>query len=325
MGLDETTARVYGMVENIDENIGKILQRMRELGLEEDTIVIFLTDNGPQQERYTAGLRGRKGSVYEGGIRVPFFVRWPGRLDAGKKVDRMGAHIDVVPTLVDICGVRKPEDVAFDGMSLAPLMFGRQIDWPDRTLFFQWHRGDEPELYRACAARTQRYKLINGKELYDLRVDPAETTDVADRHPDIVEKLRREYEAWFKDVSSTRGYDPPRIFLGTPHENPVVLTRQDWRGPRAGWGKDSLGYWEVEVAETGLYEIKIRLREPGTASTCHFLLGHTAMICTLADGATSCRFDPIRLFGGPGRLEAWIEMADGKTVGVDYVDVKRIR
>src|SRR5690606_32440827 len=129
--------------------------------------------------------------------------------------------------------------------------------WQDRTLFFQWHRGDEPELYRACAARTQRWKLVNGKELYDLQADPAESQDVAADHPHVVAKLRSEYEAWFRDVSA-RGYAPPRIHIGTQHENPVMLTRQDWRGPRAGWDAKSLGHWEVLVTRPAECEFKVR-------------------------------------------------------------------
>lgn len=323
MGIDEDNARVYGMVENIDENIGRILRRLRELELEEDTLLIFMTDNGPQQPRYTAGLRGRKGTVYEGGIRVPFFARWTGTLEAGRKVDRMGAHLDVAPTLLDICGAKQPKQVAFDGVSLAPLMFGRTTESPDRTLYFQWHRGDVPEPFRACAARSQRYKLINGQELYDLENDPGEKNDIAERNPEIVEEMRRGYTAWFEDVSSTRGYDPPRIHLGTPHENPVVLTRQDWRGPRAGWGKDSLGHWEVEVAEAGVYDIHLRFRKRENITAARFRLGHIGLSQDLPPNATSCTFNNVRLPVGPGRLEAWLLQPDEKSFGVNYVDVKR--
>ena len=234
-GLDETTAKIYGMVANVDRNIGRLLQKLKALDLERNTILVFLTDNGPQQKRYNAGMRGLKGTVYEGGIRVPCFVRWPAGVKPGSRIDHIAAHIDLLPTILEACGVRKSEEVKFDGRSLAPLLRGETIAWPDRTLYFQWHRGDEPEPYRNCAALTPRYKLVNGKELYDLTEDPAEERDLAARHPDVVARLRKGYEAWFQDVSATRGYAPPRIHLGTPHENPVTLTRQDWRGPRAGW------------------------------------------------------------------------------------------
>ncbi|RLI67143.1 arylsulfatase, partial [Candidatus Heimdallarchaeota archaeon] len=324
MGLDETTAKVYGMVTNIDENMGKLLRRIDELDLAENTIVIFITDNGPQQARYTAGLRGRKGSVYEGGIRVPCFIRWPRKLKAGEKIDRIAGHIDIMPTLLDACGASTPDDVSIDGRSLMPLLEDGAADWPDRTLFFQWHRGDEPELYRACAARNQRYKLVNGEELYDIENDPGEQNDIAGEHPDIVAELREQYENWFKDVSSTRGYAPPRIYLGTPHENPVILTRQDWRGPEAGWGKESLGYWEVNVARSGDYDVTFRMYPTESEGTARFKLGGVSLSHELAEGVSHYTFESVPLSAGEGRLEAWFE-SNGKRVGVRYVDVKFLR
>ncbi|MBI1388944.1 MAG: sulfatase-like hydrolase/transferase, partial [bacterium] len=191
MGLDETTARVYGMEENIDENFGMLMKTLDDLGISDNTIVIFMTDNGPQQQRYNAGMRGRKGMVYEGGIRVPFYIRWPKRFQAGESVATPAAHIDVAPTLLAACGIEKPDAVHFDGRNLLPLIEESSPDWSDRYLFFQWHRGDKPERFRDCAVRGPRYKLVNGKELYDLKDDPAESTDIAAKHPDIVEEMRK--------------------------------------------------------------------------------------------------------------------------------------
>ncbi len=322
MGLDERNAKVYGMITNIDDNVGRVLAKLEELGLDEHTIVIFLTDNGPQWERYNSGMRGRKGTVYEGGIRVPCFVRWPGALEAGKEIDRIAAHIDIVPTLLEACGAARPPDVSLDGISLMPLLRGDDVEWPDRTLYFQWHRGDEPELYRACAARGQRYKLVNGDELYDLVNDPGERRNIAAEHPDIVAEMRKGYEAWFRDVGSTRGYAPPRIPLGTPFENPVTLTRQDWRGAD-GWGDKDLGYWEVQVARTGAYAITLRFRPTSASSEARFRLGNVALSQQLEKGASECTLETVRLDQGEARLEASI-VRDGKTVGVSYVDVKRV-
>ena len=332
MGLSDKTARVYGMVENIDDNVGRVLAKLEELKLDDNTIVIFLGDNGPcgsqrdkgEPIRYNAGLRDQKGTVYEGGIRVPFFIRWPARFKGGAKVDTVAAHIDVVPTLLSACGVDRPKGLELDGLSLIPLAQGVfHRSWPDRTLFFQWHRGDVPELYRSCAARTQRWKLVNGKELYDLAADPCEAKDVAAAHPDVVATLRKEYEAWFSDVSATRGYDPPRIVLGSPHENPSLLTRQDWRGPRAGWAPDSLGHWEVEVARAGRYDVKLLFRRMESDGEAVFKLGDATATKPLQKGATSCTLKSLALAAGPARLEAWTKLGD-KTVGVNYVEVKRL-
>ena len=314
---------MYGMVENIDENVGRLLAGLKKMGLEENTIVIFLTDNGPQQERYTCGLRGRKGTVYEGGIRVPCFVKWPARFKPGREVDRIAAHIDIFPTLLGACGVAIPDGLSLDGVSLIPLLRGQDASWTERTLFFQWHRGDVPELYRACAARSQRYKLVNGKELYDIATDPNETKDVAVTHPEIMERLRAAYENWFRDVSATRGYDPPRIYLGTRFENPVMLTRQDWRGPRAGWAADSLGYWEVFVHNAGDYAITLRFAAARTETDAHFKLGNVNRSQMVKGGSETCRFDSVHLGAGPGRLEAWLESGE-QSLGVSYVDVEAL-
>lgn len=325
-GLDDTTAKIYGMVTNIDDNAGRVLGRLKALGLEENTIVIFLTDNGPQQPRYNAGMRGLKGSVYEGGIRVPFFLRWPQALKPGRKVDRLAAHIDVAPTLLEACGVPAPSGLRLDGRSLMPLVRDERAPWADRTISIQWHRGDRPEPFRGAMTRDQRWKLIGGRELYDLARDPAERDDVSAEHPEIVARLRADYEAWFRDVSATRGYDPPRICLGTKHENPLTLSRQDWRGPKAGWNPDSLGYWEVDVREAGVYEITLRFTARPSAVEAQFRLGDVVLRSPqpLAAGATSCVFREVRLARGAGRLEAQLSLG-GVDAGVNYVDVRRLR
>jgi arylsulfatase A-like enzyme len=324
-GLDETTAKVYGMVANIDENVGRLLGRLNTLGLAENTIVIFMTDNGPQQRRYNAGMRGLKGTVYEGGIRVPFFIRWPKVLKPGRKVDRLAAHIDVLPTVLDACGVPRMSGIPLDGRSLMPLLRDEKTHWPDRTISVQWHRGDEPEMYRACMTRNQRWKLVDGKELYDLQSDPEEKEDVSSRYPEIAARLRKSYEEWFRDVSSTRGYQPPRIYLGTKFENPVTLSRQDWRGPKAGWNADSLGYWEVDVREAGAYDITFRFAARPSPGTARFRLGALSFDSEkpLAAGSTWCEFRKVALPRGHGRLEAILSFG-GAEAGANYVDVKRV-
>jgi arylsulfatase A-like enzyme len=321
-GLDETTARIYAMATNIDENVGRLLHKLRDAGLERDTIVLFLTDNGPQQPRYNAGMRGLKGGVYEGGIRVPCFVRWPAALKPAE-VDTPAAHIDLAPTLLDACGLSTKSEAKIDGRSVLPLLRGDGPEWPDRPLFLQWHRGDQPEPFRNAAVITRRYKLVDGKELYDLQADPAERKDQAAEHPEVVSRLRREYVTWFQDVSSTRGYDPPRIGLGSGRENPVRLTRQDWRGPRAGWDPSSLGYWEVEVEQKADYEVVLTIWPASEDSRAHLRLGAVALTSPLSAGQTRIRFGRVPWQKGPGRLEAWVE-GSGKTVGVKYVQVRRL-
>jgi arylsulfatase A-like enzyme len=330
----DETARIYGMITNVDDNLGRLFQRLESLKLSGDTIVLFMTDNGPQQVRYNSGLRDRKGSVYEGGIRVPFFVRWPGRLQEGLKVDRIAAHIDVAPTLLELCGISRPPGVSFDGASLQPLLLGKTENWPDRTLYVQWHRGDQPELYRSFAVQSQRFKLVQplgagergappnaALELYDIAADPFELKNIAGGHPDIVKSLRQGYEAWFRDVGASRGYAPPRIHLGSPRENPAILTRQDWRGPRASWTPKSLGYWEVHVEKEGSYQITLEFASPEAPASVHFAFQGVTRDASVKSGMNKHSFSGVRLPAGPGRLEAWIQQ-DQDTVGVLYVEVR---
>jgi len=337
-GIPPNTAAVYGMVENIDDNLGRLFAKLDELGLGDDTIVMFLTDNGSNGARYNAGMKAHKGSVYEGGIRTCFYVRWPARLQAGRKVDRIAAHIDVAPTVLEACGVGRPEGTKLDGRSILPLLEGRPVDWPDRTLYLQWHRGDEPVLYQRFAARGQNYKLVHAGnvkpgagpeaipfELYDMRSDPLETRDVASEHPKIVDEMRGDYAAWLADVSRDHGYEAPRILIGTLHENPTILTRQDWRGPSAGWGPKGLGYWEIAVPEGGKFEITCEASPVKLGAVVHLRLQGLEREQELVTGTGRCAFPAVELKPSPAeRLETWIEEEGVKEpYGVHYVYVKR--
>jgi arylsulfatase A-like enzyme len=261
-------ARAYAMIENIDANFARLLKAIDDAGQAQNTIVVFLTDNGPGGVRWNAGLRNRKGSVYEGGTRVPCYVRWPGRVAPGRVIDPPLAHIDLFPTLVEACGVQQSRELAYDGRNLLPLLAGGEVNWPDRTLFFQWHRGDVPERGRSFAALGPRYKLVQAAgvapdakwtpklELFDIPADAFEERDLAAAKPEEVAKLKAEYEAWFADVTR-RGCDPPRIVVGSDKENPVRLSRQDWRGPKAGWTPTSNGHWEVRFERAGRYRVTL--------------------------------------------------------------------
>ncbi len=327
-------AHVYAMVTNIDKNVGRVLAALASRGLAENTIVIFMTDNGPAKWRFNAGLRGLKGTVYEGGIRVPCYVRWPGHLPAGMVVDRMAAHIDLFPTLLEACGVPVPQGLKIDGRSLLALLRGgNDVDWPDRTLFFQWHRGDAPQEDRAFAVRTQQYKLVRPEaplesrtvpklELYDLESDPFEEHNIAEGRPQLVERMHQKYLAWFQDVSSTHGFGPVRIEIGGPREDPTVLTRQDWRGPRAGWGPNDLGYWEVQVVRGGHFTVTLRLTARRFPTVAHLALGGVERSIELEPGATGCTFPDVPWTAAPGRLEAWVE-GNRNTAGVLDVSIHR--
>lgn len=336
----DTTARVYGMITHLDRAIGRVLDQLETLDIADQTLVVFLTDNGPQQPRYNAGLRGLKGTTYEGGIRVPCFVRWPGRVAADRTVETPAALIDLMPTLLDACGLDAPAGVTLDGRSLWPLLTGGVMPpgLADRTLCVQWHRGDVPELGRAFAARQGRWKLVQPRgteegpgpvdaprELYDLVADPFEQHDLAAEHPEVLARLGAAYEAWFRAVTTERGVEPPRILLGIPDEQPSILTRQDWRGPRAGWSRTSLGHWEVRVAARGRFRVRARFEPTGIAGArLRLRLGDHEQFLALTPEATTATFADLTLDPGPTRLEVAL-IGDGAEVmaGARSVEVER--
>lgn len=231
---------VYGMIESTDDNFGRLRATLRELGLEDNTLLIFASDNGPQiltvdgVER-SAGLQGAKGTLYEGGIRTTCLMRWPAGFAGGRQVARNAAHIDILPTILDACGAGSPADVKVDGRSLLPLLRDPGAAWPKRTLYIQCDSNGPPTRGMAVAVLTERWKLvqpcgsepfrelgmhpqyarlsavqgrgersISGRtprfELYDIRNDPGEWRDVASQHPEIVTRLRADYDAWFDEI-----------------------------------------------------------------------------------------------------------------------------
>ena len=329
-------ARIFAMITNVDENVGKVFRKLDDLGITENTIVIFMVDNGPNGRRYVAGMQGNKGGVHEGGIRSPFFFHWPGVVEAGHSSERIAAHIDVLPTILDACKVRKPAGLKLDGRSVLPLLKDEPVRWTDRTIYIQSHRGDNPVLYHHFAARSQRWKLLHasgfGKEnfdgkptfeLYDMVADPLEQKNLAAERPDIVERMRKDYEAWFADVGSTRrdNYAPPRIYIGTRHENPVVLTRQDWRHIKdRPWAKKSNGYWELYAAQPGEYNVRLRFPKTGADGTARLEFAGSTWEKNLSANSQSIEFEGIKVKKGNCRLLATLTFND-KDSGPHQVDV----
>ncbi|MBI3279424.1 MAG: arylsulfatase [Acidobacteria bacterium] len=281
-GMPMELSAIYGMVENLDANIGRLLGRLDALGLAQDTIVIFLTDNGPNGKRYTSGLRGQKGAVYEGGVRAPFFIRWPGRVKAGGKVETIAAHIDVYPTVLDLCGVPPPKGRPIDGRSLRPLLEGRASGWPDRAIFTHRETAKRPEAMYPGAVRTQRFNLVDGTELYEIPTDPGEQHDVSARYPEKVRELRALYEDWFQTAIAERGFHRYPIPVGYDEENPVVLPApqsyfsgsikfhndsgfaHDWL---TAWTQlEDRIHWELDVVRGGAYDIGVRYLCPAGAT-----------------------------------------------------------
>lgn len=212
----ENPAKFFGMIANIDDNVGKLLTKLSEWKLERDTIVIFMTDNGGTAgtKIFNAGMRAQKGTPYRGGTRGACFIRWPGTLTPGDRT-QIAAHIDLYPTLVSLTGSKLPEEVraGFDGRDLTPDLKDASATWDDRTLFThvgRWPVGKVKDAkFANCAVRFQNFNMVSapGKkatanrwELFDLKTDPGESKNIAEAQPAIVAKLTKKYDAWWDEV-----------------------------------------------------------------------------------------------------------------------------
>ena len=260
--------KIYGMITNIDDNIGKLVNKLEKLGISENTILVFMTDNGPQQIRYNSGLKGLKSDVYEGGIKVPFYLRYPEVFKKSYDFNQISAHIDVLPTIAKLCGVELSNKLKIDGIDLFKKTKNDKIN--DRSLFSYWTRKN-PELYNNISLHKGNYKLIGRTyynapisdfELYDIKKDPNETKNIVVGNETTALKLRREMDSFYNMlVNSKNIIDPPRIFLGTKYENPTILNRNDASGQRGIWAQNEIyGYWKVKIEE-GKYNFKFKFNK----------------------------------------------------------------
>ncbi len=275
-GVQGERANFWGMVTNIDDNMARLRHHLRVLGIEENTILIFMTDNGSamgcdldvQQfvtAGYNAGMRGRKGSPYEGGHRVPLFMHWPdGGFTEKHEVHELTANIDLLPTLIDLCDLEVSSSANFHGTSIVPLLKNETEAWEERVIVTDSQRVENPIKWKDSATMSQRWRLINGTELYDIQADPGQQRDVADGHPGVVAELREHYEAWWKLVSERFDEDCP-IVIGTQNEPVTCITTHDWHGEAHAWsqgmirrGMECNGYWAIEIPEDGAYSFELR-------------------------------------------------------------------
>lgn len=293
---DKSLAAFYGMITNIDDNVGRTRALLQELRIAENTIFIFTTDNGTASGArvFNAGMRGAKGSEYDGGHRVPFFCHWPAAGWDRKHVDGTLCHaVDIVPTLLDLVGATKPDGLEFDGLSIRALLDpAAEAAWPERFLVTDSQRVRDPIKWKQTAVMSPDWRLVNGRELYAIKADPGQQRDVAKQNPEQVAKMTAWYDAWWAELEPTFA-QTTEIYLGHP-EHPVVgLTGHDWiqealppwnqqhirlafglpgaaRKVPAGKAKPAKaqppsaaksvhqGHWAVKVLQAGEFEINLR-------------------------------------------------------------------
>ncbi len=347
-GVPPTMAKFYGMITNIDENLGRLRDTLAARSLARNTIVIFMTDNGTaagaapgRQEEgswrgFNAGMRGQKGSEYDGGHRVPCFVHWPaGELTGGRDVNELSAHIDILPTLVELCGLRREVRRPLDGVSFAAALRARGGVPSGRTLFVHSQRVEHPEKWRKSAVMTDRWRLVNGTELYDVVEDPGQATDIADVHAAVVTRLRAEYDAWWQSLMPVFDHYV-RIGVGGL-EDPVELMSHDWHteGAAVPWHQNHVrqglvarGTWAIAVERSGEYEVTLRrwpaqLNRAMDCVRAAISVGGVEEAMEIGSSAISAVFR-VRLAAGSTELSTTFRRSSGEEHGAYFASVRWI-
>lgn len=359
----------YGMITNIDENFGRLESFLQRKNLLENTILIFMTDNGSSggartDERgfvtagYNAGMRGMKASYYEGGHRVPFFLRCSALDLVNRDVDNLLSHIDLLPTLVELCELNLPKPIGFDGLSFAASLKGEEQDFEKRTILMQLNQNmNLPEKWQ-CAVLRDKWRLIGGKELYDVKTDPEQRHDIAAQKPAIVAQLRIVQLEFWEKVSPTLAEPCPHL-LGDAAETPIRLDAMDvmgdiaWDQPHILEALKTTGVWAVQIEKAGRFLIRLRrwpeeLDLPITAipdsedlaknkrhrasgqhvainaKKAHLKIADVVLTKDVADTDKESVFE-LELPAFIGTLEANFEDANGEIQGVYYVYVERMK
>lgn len=289
----QMTRAVLAMCENIDENVGRILARLEALQLADNTIVLYFCDNGPNTARWNGGMRGRKASTDEGGVRSPLLIRWPGKIAAGTKVAQIGGAIDLLPTLAALCGVSATGGKPCDGIDLAPWLLGSATAPVERMIFSHW--GGK------VSVRTQQYRLDDKGRLYALASDPGQKRDLADSQPEVADKLRAAVKQWRQEVLAELTADArpfpvghrelPSAYLPAADATPHGTVQRSTKAPNCSYfqhwtSTDDSITWPVEVAAAGRYAATIyytcRPENVGCTIALSLLGQHTSAVVSEA-------------------------------------------
>ncbi len=260
----EHTRAALAMCENLDANIGRILKRLDELKLSNDTIVVFFSDNGPNGWRWNGGMKGRKGTTDEGGVRSPLLIRWPAAIKPGTVIEPIAGAIDLLSTILDCVGAKPVGEKPLDGLSLKPLLTGQKTNWADRRIFAHWNG--------KISVRTQRYRLDDQAKLFDLVADPGQTTNVAAKFPDIANELKTAVSKWRTEVVGDVRNDRRPFPIGYPEFPVTQLPARDGVPKGAvkrsapapncsfftNWkSTDDTITWNIEVVTAGKYAVDV--------------------------------------------------------------------
>jgi arylsulfatase A-like enzyme len=267
-------ARFYGSIDKIDEQVGRMLNYLEVNGLLDNTIVVFLTDNGTVSREYNAGMKGRKGSEYEGGHRVPLLIRWPnGEIQEGGEITSLTTHMDILPTLIDLCQLKLEKEIKFDGQSLAPLLFNDTSNWNNSRFYITQSIQNLPGNYQFSIPKwgktvvcKQEWRLVND-ELFNILMDPGQKNNIAGEHPDVVHELKNCYEDNYAEILP-HTEKIARVHIGSQLQEVTRLTLAGitpFEFSHAEWSMDAAirasavnGKWPVFIEQDGMYEIELR-------------------------------------------------------------------
>ena len=269
--INEHFQRFYGMITNIDDNFIRLRREMDKLGITDNTILVFMTDNGTAggQKMYDAGMTGSKGTVTEGGHRVPFYIKWPaGGIEGGKDISQLTAHYDILPTLIDLLDLKYTPVKPFDGKSIVPLLKGDTKNWKNRILFMDTQRKINLIKYKDYTVMDKDWRLVNGKQLNNVTNDLKQANNVLEGNEEVADRLAEGYERWWQSlvdegVNERYAY----IKVGTPYENPTRIMSHDMLSGKLGhaWhqygaitASQATGIWKIEFATGGNYKITLR-------------------------------------------------------------------
>ena len=347
-GLNRTTAKFFGQIANIDENMGRLLAMLDNTGMAENTLLIYMTDNGTVagDKVFNAGMRGRKTEFWEGGHRVPCFVRWPsGGLGKPRDIDVLSQCHDILPTLADLCNLDTPNSMVTDGTSLTGLLRKKEKTVGDRMLVVRY--GSDDRAKWECTVLWNKWRLVKGEQLYDVGADPHQDRDVSAKHPDIAAAMRKHYEQWWAETIEQ--FEQPRyIHVVSEKANPVMLYSCDWKGSYAdNFGNlaagNRIGSWDVLVERKGRYRITLSRWHPAVATAldaplegprgkgkavpiakARVKVGRADVSQPTVSGQKQVSFT-VRLDAGKTQLSTWFYDADGTELcSAYYTRVERL-
>ncbi len=258
------TRAALAMCENIDWNVGRIMDKLKESGLEENTIVLYFSDNGPNGWRWNGGMKGRKSSTDEGGVRSPLFVHWPGTIAPGLIINEIAGVIDLLPTLADMANIECQTQKPLDGVSLKPLLLKYETEWPERLIISEWKQ--------RVSIRSQEYRLDHKGKLFNMITDPGQLNDISASEPVITGNLKTAAEKWKADVLANISTDKRKFPIGHPNFKYNQLPARDGkahgnierssRSPNSSFftnwrNLDDKITWDVEVLSGGDFEAEI--------------------------------------------------------------------